>query len=131
MPAWAEWIPLAVSIMTAVGAIVAIWYKRKQPVLDEAAAAHQLVSGDAVKNEIERTSKLFNARLNAARDLRLSDLEIWADKLRPVIWSIKDRDDAMCDALKVAYERLQMEMPDIPAFPEIPPFPPPRPLPDE
>lgn len=122
MTEWAEWIPAVVSVLSVISALVAVFYKRKQPELDHATAAHQLVSSDAVKAEIERSSRA----LNASRDLRVLDLERWADEMRPVIWKIKDRDDIMCEMITQAYVRLGMEAPAIPPFPEVPEFPPPR-----
>ena len=119
---WIEWIPAGVAVFSAAAALLAVFYKRKQPMLDEATAAHQLVSSDAVKTEIERSSR----ELNAARDLRVLDLEKWADRMRPVIWKIKARDDVMCDLIKGAYSKLTLPVPVIPDFPVIPEFPAPR-----
>lgn len=109
------------AVATAIGAIVR---DRRKPLLDAAQAASALVNSDAVKTEIERTSKA----LNANRDLRVLDLEKWADKMRPCIWAIKERDDVICNALRQAYTRLELPMPSLPPFPEIPEFPEPRPL---
>jgi histidinol dehydrogenase len=122
---WSEGLLAGAAILSALGAMGAVFYKRRQPELDEATAAHQLVSSDAVKTEIERASR----ELNAARDMRVLDLEKWADKMRPVLWKIKDRDDVMCEMVRTAYARLGLSPPHIPDFPEVPEFPPPRPMP--
>lgn len=114
----------AAAILSAVGALGAVFYKRRQPELDQATAAHQLVSSDAVKTEIERSSRA----LNAARDLRVLDLENWADEMRPWVYGVRTRDDMMCDLIKKAYEKLQMPIPDIPELPDTPKFPEPRPV---
>ncbi len=119
---WSEALLGAAAILSSLGAIGTLFYKRRQPELDQATAVHQLVTSDAVKTEIERSSRA----LNAARDLRVLDLEKWADQMRPVIWKIKGRDDVMCDLIKGAYVKLALPAPTIPEFPEIPEFPAPR-----
>jgi hypothetical protein len=121
---WTEVLLAAAAIGSPLAAFAAVYYKRRQPELDQATAAHQLISSDAVKAEIERSSR----ELNAARDLRVLDLEKWADKMRPVIWKIKARDDVMGELIKGAYAQLTLPAPMIPEFPEIPEFPAPRPL---
>lgn len=121
---WSEAFLAATTLISVIGGIVAIYYKRRQPELDTATAAHQLISSDAVRIEIERSSRV----LNDARDRRVLDLEEWADKMRPVLWQVKGRDDVMCDLIKRAYQQLNMDVPYIPPFPEIPEFPAPRPL---
>lgn len=112
--------------ITAIGGllvgIAALIYQRKQPELNQAQAASELINSESVKTEIARS----NNALNAARDLRILDLEKWADNMRPTIWKIKVRDDAMCTLIKGAYTKLELPVPDIPEFPEIPEFPPPR-----
>lgn len=119
-----EILSICTTLLAIAVAVAAIIRNRRQPQLNAAQTVSALVSSDAVKAEIERTTKA----LNANRDLRVLDLEIWADHMRPCIRSIQARDDVMCDALRVAYTRLELPMPDLPAFPEIPEFPPPRPI---
>jgi hypothetical protein len=119
---WSEGLLAAAAILSAVGAIGSVFYKRRQPELDEATAAHQLVSSDAVKTEIERSSR----ELNAARDLRVLDLEKWADKMRPWVWEVRTTFDRMCVLMREDRVALGLEMPDL-KLSEPPEFPPPRP----
>jgi hypothetical protein len=119
---WSEALLGGAAILSALAAIGSLFYKRRQPELDEATIEHTLVNSDAVKTEIERESR----KLNADRDLRVIDLEVWADKMRPALYAVKRRDDVLCDLIRTAYDKLALPVPVIPAFPEIPEFPPPR-----
>lgn len=111
--------------ITAIGALItavaALVYNRRKPDLDAAQAASALVNSDAVKTEIQRTS---NA-LNAARDLRVLDLEKWADKMRPWVWEVRTTFDAMCALMREDRSVLGLEMPDL-KLSDPPDFPPPR-----
>lgn len=109
--------------LSAAGAIGATFYKRRQPILDEATAAHQLINSEAVKTEIERSSK----ELNAARDLRVLDLEKWADKMRPWIWEVRAKFDTICNLMREDRKALGLDMPIL-ELSDPPEFPAPRPL---
>jgi hypothetical protein len=122
---WSEALLAAAAILSALGAVGAVFYKRHQPELDRAAAAHELVNSKAVQTEIERSSRL----LNAYRDQRTLDLELWGEQMRPVMYQIKSRDDVLSTLIKDAYARLGLAVPQIPPFPDLPVFPAPRPLP--
>lgn len=113
------WITTTIAVVTAG---TAIWQNWRKPKLDAAQAAKLVIDADVVKTEIERAAKA----LNASRDLRVLDLEKWADKMRPTLWDIKVRDEILIDLIRAAYVKLGMPVPDIPAFPLIPDFPPPR-----
>jgi len=106
------------ALITAIAALV---YNRRKPELDAAQAANALVNSDAVKTEIERSSKA----LNANRDLRVLDLEKWADKMRPWVWDVRTTFDAMCALMREDRAALGLDMPDL-KLSDPPEFPPPR-----
>lgn len=110
-----EFVPVAAAVVAIVGAVAAFWQNRKKVVLDGAQA-------EAVAIQVRKT----NNELNASRDLRTLDLELWGDRMRPVIWQIKGRDDAMCAVIEQQSLALGLPHPEIPPFPEIPEFPKPR-----
>lgn len=118
---WSEALLAAAAIISAIGAVGAVFYKRRQPELDQATAAHQLVSSDAVKTEIEKSSR----ELNAARDLRVLDLEKWADRMRPWVWEVRTTFDRMCGLMREDRAALGLDMPAL-TLSEPPEFPPPR-----
>lgn len=107
-------------VLAIAGAAWAIIRDRRKPSIDGGTAKQ-------IGLQVERITR----DLNAARDLRVLDLEKWADKMRPVIWKIKDRDDVMCSIIKALAWDLERKIPNIPDFPDIPEFPEPRPLPGE
>lgn len=113
-----EFVPVAAAIVAIIGAAAAFWTNRRKPRLD----ANQ---AEQVSAQVKKT----NAELNRDRDLRVLDLELWGDAMRPVIRAIQIRDDQLVGALTVAYERLGWQMPTISPFPGIPRFPEPRPVP--
>lgn len=121
MPA-SEWISIATAATAVLIAIAAVVRDRKTPVLTQAQADGVRIDAEAVKAEVKRA----NTALNVGRDLRILDLEKWADRMRPTIYRIKERDDVMCTLIKSAYAHMEMPIPDIPPFPEVPEFPPPR-----
>lgn len=107
------------AVVTTVGAVVR---DRRRPALDQAQAASTLINSDAVKNEITRTS---NA-LNANRDLRVLDLEVWADKMRPWTYAVREKYEIMYEMVRETRWAESKTMPDDMHLPEPPPFPPPR-----
>lgn len=111
------------AILSSLGAVGAVFYKRRQPELDNATAAHQLVSSNAVKTEIERASR----QLNAQRDLRVLDLETWADLMRPWTREVRDKFDRLFEMLRDERWSAGKDMPEI-HLPDPPEFPPPRPV---
>lgn len=117
-----ETVLVATTLLAVATAIAAIVKDRRKPELDAAQAASALVNSDAVKAEIQRTS---NA-LNAARDLRVLDLEKWADKMRPWVWEVRTTFDTMCALMREDRAALGLDMPDL-HLSEPPEFPPPRP----
>lgn len=119
-----EWIPIAASCIAIVGAAAAILRDRKKPDLDEAQAKSALVNSDSVKQQIRKMSDESNAR----RDLRVLDLEEWADKMRPWTYQVRDRYERLQELVKDMLWAEGKKMPEDMGLPEPPPFPPPRPL---
>lgn len=123
MPA-SEWVLVTTTAIAVLTALAAVIRDRKTPVLQQAQADGAVIDSQMVKAEVKRA----NNALNVERDLRVLDLEKWADRMRPTIYKIKERDDVMCTLIKDAYVRLNLPVPVIPEFPEVPEFPPPRAL---
>ena len=121
---WTEYVPIAVSIVSVLAVIAGIVRDRRKPDLDQAQATSALVNSDSVKQQIKRMSDESNAR----RDLRILDLEEWADVIRPWASRVKERDDIIFETIREDRRRLGLEMPYIPPLPPVPPFPRPRPL---
>lgn len=110
-----------VAVLVAIAGVIA---NRRKPALDEAQATSALVNSDSVKVQIKRMSDESNIR----RDLRILDLEQWADLMRPWASRAKERDDMVFELIREDRKRMGLDMPFIPALPPVPAFPPPRPL---
>lgn len=107
-------------ILTAGGSLaLTVWTivkERRKPQLDEAQTR-------AVQVEVARSS----AELNASRDLRVLDLEQWADKMKPWTREVRDKFEMVCELLKEERWAVGKSMPEI-HLPPPPEPPPPRPL---
>lgn len=119
-----EWVSISAAAIAIAGAFAGIVRDRRKPALDEAQATSALVNSDSVKAQIKRMSDESNIR----RDLRILDLEQWADLMRPWASRAKERDDICFDLIREDRKRLGLDMPYIPELPPVPTFPPPRAL---
>lgn len=108
-------IATGVAIAAAVAAIIA---NRRKPKVDDATVAQ-------IKSSVTKD----NLILNAYRDQRVLDLELWGEHMRPWASALDRRDEQMMGLIITAYERLNWPMPDIVPKSPMPKFPEPRPLP--
>jgi adenylate kinase len=119
-----EWFSVSTAVLAVAVAVAGIVRDRRKPELDAAQAESAIVNSSSVKQQIKRMSDESNMR----RDLRILDLENWADLMRPWASRAKERDDLIFDTIREDRRRLGLEMPHFPALPPVPAFPPPRPL---
>ena len=120
---WTEYVPIAVSIVSVLAVIAGIVRDRRKPDLDQAQATSALVNSDSVKQQIKRMSDESNAR----RDLRILDLEEWADLMRPWASDAQAKFAMLAEMIRAELWDKGKRMPDIELMPP-PKFPPPRPL---
>lgn len=124
---WTEYIPIAAAIVAILVSIAGVIRERRKPALDAAQANSALVNSDAVKQQIKKMSDESNVR----RDLRILDLEEWADAMRPWSSEVQAYYAMLVDIVKAEmWEAGHRELPGglpttLPAPPE---FPKPRPL---
>lgn len=113
-----EWGLLVTTAIAVVTAVAAVFRDRKKPVLDEAQAESALVNSESVKMQIKKMSDESNIR----RDLRILDLEKWADAAAPWMSLAIDRFNLICRLLREDREKLGLPMPeiDLPPAPERP-----------
>lgn len=118
---WTEYIPIAVSIVSVLAVVAGIIRDRRKPDLDQAQATSALVNSDSVKQQIKRMSDESNAR----RDLRILDLEEWADAMRPWASDAQAKFAMLAEMIRAELWDRGRPMPDIDLLPP-PKFPPPR-----
>jgi hypothetical protein len=104
--------------------VYTIWRDRRKPTLDLAQAQQTIASSAQVKATIQRMSD----ETNAARDLRIWDLEQYADKMRPWVRLVVERFDQVRDLMRWEFESNGRVVPFIEDIPPPPELPPPRPL---
>lgn len=116
-----EYLLIATTVVTAIGALSLAIRERRKPELDAAQVENAMVNSESIKSEIKKQSDLSNAR----RDLRLLALEKWGfDEVRPWGRDVVTKFDLLSDLLRAElWAQGHKEMPDIhlTPFPEMPP----------
>lgn len=118
-----EWVLTATTVTSVLVAAAGVIRERRKPALDTATAAKTNVDADSVQLQIKKMSEERDYR----RDIRILDLERWADLARPWMSTKVEQCSRLWQMMIEDRSELGKPMPDM-TFPPPPEYPDPRPV---